>query len=104
MDIEDYVPLCFENKKQYREWKLLSVKSCKHRYVDYCEDCTTAYQSKMAGEGRCKNPELDLVDFQKTRQSVDISKEALGKFSIEDTPLVDVWETMLSALTKKQKK
>jgi len=104
MDIEDYFPLCFENKKQYREWKLLSVKSCKHRYVDYCEDCTTAYQSKMAGEGRCKNPKLDLVDFQDKHKRDDISKEAPGKFRIEDTPLADVWENMLGALTNKQKK
>lgn len=104
MNIEDYFPACFEDKKQYREWKLLSMKSCSYRYVDYCEDCTLAYQSKMVRERRCDFFDLDLVDFQDKHKRDDISKEAPGKFSIEDTPLADVWENMLGALTKKQKK
>jgi hypothetical protein len=104
MDIENYFPACFNSKKQYREWKLLSMKSCTHRYVSFCEDCTLDYQAKMVNERRCEQFDLDLVAFQDKHKRSDISRDVKGKSSIKDIPLGDDWETMTSFLTKKQSK
>lgn len=50
-------PACFENQKQWAEWRKLAARAPAH----FCEDCTPEYHRLMMLEGRCEHPEVAFI-------------------------------------------
>lgn len=48
-------PACFKSDLQWAEWKSACRQS---ERVNYCCDCTKAYQEEMIAQGRCLHPEV----------------------------------------------
>lgn len=53
-------PLCFQSKKQYRDWVDLSLLGKPQWWI--CTDCTPEYQRKMISEQRCVQPSAKFID------------------------------------------
>jgi hypothetical protein len=47
----DWYPVCFHSKLDYRKWQYYRRGSGER--VTVCDDCSDEYQKKMKGENRC---------------------------------------------------
>ena len=52
MTIEnDWYPVCFQNRQQYKEWRYFQRGG--GEYCTVCDDCSSEYIFKMLEENRC---------------------------------------------------
>ena len=52
------VPLCFDSRRQFEEWKATARMAPPPEGMSVCGDCTAKYQKLMLKEGRCENPHV----------------------------------------------
>ena len=57
MTIEnEWYPLCFQTRKEYKEWKYYQ-RGC-DEVCNVCDDCTSDYMAKMIDQQRCNPKEV----------------------------------------------
>jgi hypothetical protein len=78
--VDEDLPACFQNIKQYHEYVatfLASLNGFRQSRVDICRDCNPAYKDRMMAEDRCAHHETVFIRSQ--RMGGDLVGVAIGK-------------------------
>jgi hypothetical protein len=90
-------PACFSSNDQYKEWKLLAIKSS-YKSLFICTDCTPEYQAEMIRVGRCEAPDVNVRLFQLREMEDDLRREILQIKTKDLETFTDPWSKMITGL------